>query len=645
MPEPASSFMVGNAPYPASYAAPLLNFDKLAELPDAYFKGTQQARTLALQNAFPNGLPTDDNGNLDVNAISGTLAKLGGADYAKGLMPYLIEQQMGRAGASAINEGEGDNSQPPTARPSTNVVGASGPANIRGPAPASQANPSGGASATAPTSSSPTVQPQLSSAGTDNNGADTVRSIATELAGGRDLPPQVIPNIAKAFKVDPDAPLSPAQADAIRNRLPTAISGAGPAPQQGGQGTSQVTGAGAPVNPVGGTGGGGAPAPSALPETPPQGQPPIATSPGTQPALSQQPGQQPMAVPGVPAGQDAAAVANRMIDQARQLHALAAQFAAMQGGQAESQAIENRAKVLEDRAKQIFDYMGTAMQPTPEQKNIASGAASTGPAIAANVKNSETQMAGIRGSASEYEGENGLQPKVQLAQAILNDPRVYTGTGGDISQMLNRAAAVYGPTAPAQLQEMLSKVTAGSILAQINGLKTSMMEAGGAGSSAGRIFQTQVELMQKASPQLGTTLAGNRALVELERRIGEQSIAVRNLALDYLGPPDANGVPTKHKFLDAGFDKTLSTYLQGHALFTKDEMADPSLLGAPTAPPVRNKAQAQAWIGGMGLKPGDPYRLPGGKLTMVPRITRITVPLTPANARPGSAQAAPAPQQ
>src|ERR1700683_5084711 len=141
--------------------------------------------------------------------------------------------------------------------------------------------------------------------------------------------------------------------------------------------------------------------------------------------------------------------------------------------------------------------------------------------------------------------------------------------------------------------------------------------------------------MQKASPQLGTTLAGNRALVELERRTGEQALAVRNLALDYLGPTDANGVTTKHKFLDAGFDKAVSTYLQKNPLFTKEEMAEPALLGAPSAPPVRDKAQAVAWINGMGLNPGDPYRV-NGQIKMVPRPA--------ANVQPGAAQAAPAQQ-
>jgi hypothetical protein len=56
----ASDYMVGNAPQGASYAAPLIGFmlgERIAGLPEQYFRGTQHARTLALQNAYPNGMP------------------------------------------------------------------------------------------------------------------------------------------------------------------------------------------------------------------------------------------------------------------------------------------------------------------------------------------------------------------------------------------------------------------------------------------------------------------------------------------------------------------------------------------------------------------------------------------------------------
>src|SRR5580698_9857257 len=101
MPDPASSYMVGNAPYGVSYAAPLVNFGALGDYPQDYFAGQQRRRTTNLQNAFPNGLPRDAQGNVDVDSVGDTLTKLGGADYAKELMPLLIQQKIGSDAAAA----------------------------------------------------------------------------------------------------------------------------------------------------------------------------------------------------------------------------------------------------------------------------------------------------------------------------------------------------------------------------------------------------------------------------------------------------------------------------------------------------------------------------------------------------------------
>jgi hypothetical protein len=56
----ASDYMVGNAPQGASYAAPLAGFafgQAIAGLPDAYMHGRENARTMALQDAFKDGVP------------------------------------------------------------------------------------------------------------------------------------------------------------------------------------------------------------------------------------------------------------------------------------------------------------------------------------------------------------------------------------------------------------------------------------------------------------------------------------------------------------------------------------------------------------------------------------------------------------
>jgi hypothetical protein len=60
--------MVSNAPQPASYAGNPQLGDRLAQLPERYEQGQQLAVTQALRTAFPGGLPTLPNGQLDANA-------------------------------------------------------------------------------------------------------------------------------------------------------------------------------------------------------------------------------------------------------------------------------------------------------------------------------------------------------------------------------------------------------------------------------------------------------------------------------------------------------------------------------------------------------------------------------------------------
>jgi len=104
------------SPAAPSYAAPLVDFSPLGKLTDSYFKGTQQGRTRDLQTAFKDGLPKNPDGSLDINAMTDTLARLGGADAAMPLMNLQIQQQLGAGNANAIAGANstvaGDNSTP-----------------------------------------------------------------------------------------------------------------------------------------------------------------------------------------------------------------------------------------------------------------------------------------------------------------------------------------------------------------------------------------------------------------------------------------------------------------------------------------------------------------------------------------------------
>jgi hypothetical protein len=186
----ASDYMVGNAPAAASYAAPLLNFAPVANYPQDYFQGQQRQRELALQQPFvdpPTGQPMTD-----PIAINKELMRRGGAPYAQNYADKLLPMIASAIANKPISDVLSGNTAP-SPGPAANNPNAAGPANLRN------------------SPQTPQAQPQLSSAGADNNGAPTVRSIAAELFGGRDVSP-MIPRFAAAVGVDPDAPLNPQQA-------------------------------------------------------------------------------------------------------------------------------------------------------------------------------------------------------------------------------------------------------------------------------------------------------------------------------------------------------------------------------------------------------------------------------------------------
>jgi hypothetical protein len=134
-------YMVGNAPAAISYAAPLVGFQlgqALARLPRDYAEGTQRARTLATQNAFPQGMPRKADGSPDVDRIADTALRLGSLGYATPLLNFLAAPQNGNSAAqnsggspntNNVAAGTGKNSASAASVPS-----ATGPANLGVPA-------------------------------------------------------------------------------------------------------------------------------------------------------------------------------------------------------------------------------------------------------------------------------------------------------------------------------------------------------------------------------------------------------------------------------------------------------------------------------------------------------------------------------
>jgi hypothetical protein len=133
MPDP-SSFMVGNAPQGASYAAPLVGFqigDRLAALPEEFYKAQLRAPVIDPRT----GRPTND-----PQLVLKAFAERGGlqATLSSGLMPFILGQSSGDELDRALGGGGNGSAPPPSAAPAATpplrpaAFPATGPGHITG---------------------------------------------------------------------------------------------------------------------------------------------------------------------------------------------------------------------------------------------------------------------------------------------------------------------------------------------------------------------------------------------------------------------------------------------------------------------------------------------------------------------------------
>jgi hypothetical protein len=592
MPIP-SDFLVVQGPRAQDYRAPLIDFSPIANLPNDYYNAQQQARTRALQNAFPNGLPRAQDGSLDVNAIGDTLARLGGAESVSGLLPQLQKLSIGQGNAALINEGTGQG-YTTTLGPDTPSPGApvnrSPSASTAAGSPDSIMGPGKGAAYS-------TAQPQLSSFGADNSGTDTLRSLATEIFGGQDAS-GLIRSYSQQPRTNPDAPLTSSQAQAFttfagRYKLATGmrqqqVTGSGQIPSggeiSGSSNNEDPSASGAPPGEVTpndvamngrnavatGQGANGSPAPTGLPSAA-------------------------QALAG--AGQDPMGTVQRLQRAAQTQMSRASAIADVDPQGAAT--LRSNAEMLNGRANMILEGIKGDTERAAALKTKAIGNV---------IDQSQKTYNGLQGASSQFERDQ--KPYLTVARSLLSSPELYTGAGGAVSLNFNRIKAEVGAGDPkaAMLQEALQKVTASSVLAQMNMQRDQMAEAG---SQSGRIFSSQVDQIEKAAPQMATTLGGNRFLVEVQSRMGELSTQVAGMARNWL---------RTHDYLGPEFDQQVSNYLKRNPLFSKQELSHPDLLGAPTLPPEQGSTPqaAHAWGAALGLKPGDPVRTTDGRIIALP---------------------------
>lgn len=567
----ASDYMVGNAPQGASYAAPLVGAQlgqQIASLPDSYMKGRENRRTMALQDAFQNGVPQNPDGSPDINAINNTMARLGGGQYVQGMMPFLLNMEQGKRFASGMQSADAFVAGGAPAAASS----ASGPANLQ---PRSQTStPQGPQGGRAPQAaqgvaeqaeaSQPTVMKILAAQGIPN---DQLGAAAA--------------SISRQLGVNPTDPIDTTD-PRISNVLGPAITqlkraglGQVQPPQPGDNAPQQqptrVAAAGGPPFAPGGTG-----APSTA-----------QAAPGSTAPIQPRPVQtQPVAAPGrrapPPSPDDVADVPGMDVETAKRLQGaeayvrtMAASIAA--NNPAQAQALEKTADSYAARRTQIMEYLSKGAQAEhesalrvqeqaaaiPNESKVARDPAVTQFELTKAQNANDVDRFGKQADAIDAVGSKApdAMQNIKLAQRETLSPDFSAGTfrvGTDAWKRLVSAVGA-NPNA-ATPSEVFDKVRAGNILDQIKGM-----------AGTGPVRVAEMKFIDTMVANRDNSVPALRTLLEIQRREWQRSQDIQQLKLDY-----------KDGHIDNGFKKIVNQYVSSHPMFSDDEMKHPNLLSLPT---------------------------------------------------------------
>lgn len=659
----ADQFATGVAvPGGASFQPPAMDFSALNNIPKNYFAGQQLQQQQAERQVFRNGIPKDPGtGQPDYGQMADMLARSGAP--ASDFLPLAtanMKFDIARGNASAVAGG-------PTATPgggSTTSSSSTDSSNSGGGVPGSyaaktaSAESSGNPNAQNPKSTAgglyqftqgtwndlmqrhPELQltpqgrfdqdqqqralpvftaeneQQLQSGGVPVN--DRNRYLAHFLGGsgavGFFQGMQQQPNAPAYTLASPDAVKSnqevffnpngtPRTARQVYAKLTNRYGGSDqqpgsdPASPQPAQAPTQVASAGPLQVTVGGPGSQPAPAP--------QGAQAPQPAPGA-PQASSAPMNPPPQQGGQPQPQPQISSASALVPPAWQ--GKEQQYANILSQRAAATATfdPNGATQMGNLAKQINDALAKDHEAPPAVREWQSGrnpgetlpdyqarTSALGEASKLDVTNFDKKYTGIQqlGEAAY----NGLQ-KAALASRLTTDPNFYSGPLEPTVKMYNQFKSVFGenPTA-AMPQEAFNKVVTDMLTEQIKALGA---------SGVGRVLQTEVQNMRQSIASLGVTPASNRALLEVVSRVYKQAQDISGISqtVDRKNP----GTMTQQ------LDQKIDQYYRSHPLFTPDELNDPRVLAAPTAPTnIQTVDQARAWGKQQGLNTGDPIRVNG----------------------------------
>lgn len=172
------------SPTTANYAAPLVDFSKIANLPKDYYAAQEIKRQDEKATVFRNGIPrvgdspngpNDPNAPIDVNAVTDKLARIN-PDYAMPLINLQMQGQQGAAAADAIRNPSGAPS-PQASQPQ--------PYGTPAPSPRATTPVPGSVASSAPSAAQPTVMTILAAQGVPNDQLEAAAgSVSRQLGVG-----------------------------------------------------------------------------------------------------------------------------------------------------------------------------------------------------------------------------------------------------------------------------------------------------------------------------------------------------------------------------------------------------------------------------------------------------------------------------
>lgn len=268
------------------------------------------------------------------------------------------------------------------------------------------------------------------------------------------------------------------------------------------------------------------------------------------------------------------------------------------------------------------------LERTPEEKNLgmrggpgggataaAGGAPGTQPVSATQAASNIKQRADLdtksgEGDITSWQKQNeGFQKlamnsydavhKADLAKSLTMQPGFYSGPLSKTSEAYNQFRAAFGadPTS-AVPQEAYQKVVSDMTQGAIRDL---------AAAGVGRIMLAEVQTIQKSMGSLGISPAGNRAQLELFKRVSMQSQDIAKIAQ---GISANQNIPPEQK--KTALDKAVMQFHQTHPLVSQQEIDNPTILSAPDVPQgIASNVQLGAWARRVGIPPGGAIKIDG----------------------------------